>query len=92
MITRIRHRGLRRLFESGQIRGINPAHADRLRRILALLNTANTPSDMDLPGLYLHELRGNRQGVFSVRVSGNWQVTFRIDNGDVYDVDYEDYH
>lgn len=46
---------------------------------------------MDLPGLRLHELKGNRSGVWSVTVSGNWRVTFRFVNGDAEVVDYEDY-
>jgi proteic killer suppression protein len=48
--------------------------------------------DMDLPGLYLHELKGNRKGTFALKVSGNWRVTFRLENGDAFDVNYEDYH
>jgi len=47
---------------------------------------------MDLPGLNLHELKGNRKGTFAVQVSGNWRVTFQLSDGDVFDVDYEDYH
>ncbi|MDQ1355281.1 MAG: toxin HigB, partial [Acidobacteriota bacterium] len=60
--------------------------------ILALLDTTSTIEDMDLPGLKLHELKGNRKETWSVTVSGNWRVTFQIDKGDVYNVDYEDYH
>ena len=92
MIKKFRHKGLKKLFETGKVIGINPEHMIRLRRILALLETAGTIEDMDLPGLNLHELKGNRKGTWSVKVSGNWRVTFRIDNGDVYNVDYEDYH
>ena len=47
---------------------------------------------MDLPGLYLHQLAGDRRGIWSVRVSGNWRVTFRFNDGDAEIVDYEDYH
>ena len=47
---------------------------------------------MDLPGLYLHELSGRRKGTWSVRVSGNWRVTFKFDGGEFVEVDYEDYH
>lgn len=47
---------------------------------------------MNLPGLYLHELKGDRQGAWSVRVSGNWRVTFEFDGPDAVNVDYEDYH
>ncbi|MAM87820.1 MAG: hypothetical protein CME36_11000 [unclassified Hahellaceae] len=48
--------------------------------------------DMDLPGLRLHQLVGNRSGVWSVTVSGNWRVTFRFEDGDAEIVNYEDYH
>jgi proteic killer suppression protein len=47
---------------------------------------------MDLPGLHLHALAGDRAGIWSVRVSGNWRVTFRFVDGDAEVVDYEDYH
>jgi proteic killer suppression protein len=47
---------------------------------------------MDLPGLGLHPLRGDRKGTWAVKVSGNWRITFKIQNGDAIDVNYEDYH
>ena len=92
MIHNFRHKGLKRLFDSGISAGINPQHVTRLRRILALLETAETLDDMDLPGLNLHELKGERKGTWSVKVSGNWRVTFKIKQGDAIDVNYEDYH
>ena len=91
MIKKFRHKGLRKLFESGVASGIQPKYADRLRHILALLETADSIADMDLPGLNLHELKGQRKGTYSVNVSGNWRVTFKIVNGDVLDVNYEVY-
>ena len=92
MIKKFKHKGLRKLFESGVVSGIQPQHSTRLRRILALLETADSFEDMDLPGLNLHELKGNRKGTYTVKVTGNWRVTFQIADGDVFDVDYEDYH
>jgi len=80
------------LFESGQTAGVMIEHVKRLRQILALLETAGTVDDMKLPGLNLHELKGARKGTWSVKVSGNWRVTFRIRSGDAVDVNYEDYH
>jgi toxin HigB-1 len=47
---------------------------------------------MNLPGLGLHPLKGNRKGTYSVTVSGNWRITFRFDGEHVVDVDLEDYH
>lgn len=92
MIQSFRHKGLRQLFESGISAGVNPTHAPRLRRILALLETAESLNDMDLAGLNLHELKGVRKGTWSVKVSGNWRVAFKIEQGEVIDVNYEDYH
>jgi proteic killer suppression protein len=92
MIKKFKHKGLKKLFESGSVVSIKPEHEIRLRRILALLETASTIEDMDLPGLNLHELKGNRRGTWSVTVSGNWRVTFQIHDGDVTHVGYEDYH
>ena len=83
---------MKKLFETGIVAGIQPQQELRLRRILALLETADSIEDMDLPGLNLHELKGNRKGTFAVQVSGNWRVTFQLSDGDVFDVDYEDYH
>jgi len=92
MIIKFKHKGLKKLFESGSISGIKPEYAERLRRILALLETAESPYDMDLPGLGLHPLKGNRSSTWSVSVSGNWRVTFQFHNSDITNVDYEDYH
>ncbi|MDQ3687321.1 MAG: type II toxin-antitoxin system RelE/ParE family toxin, partial [Acidobacteriota bacterium] len=50
------------------------------------------PSDVDLPGYRLHELKGDRKGTWSLTVSGNWRITFTFSEGDAYDVDLEDYH
>ena len=92
MIQSFKHKGLKKLFDSGHTAGVNPQHAERLRKILALLETAETVDDMDLPGLNLHYLKGKRKDTLAVKVSGNWRVTFRIKNGDVLEVNYEDYH
>lgn len=92
MIKSFKHKGLMKLFESGETSGVNPQHAERLRRILALLETSETIDDMDLTGLNLHNLKGKRKNTFTVKVSGNWRVTFKLKNGDILDVNYEDYH
>lgn len=72
--------------------GIQAKHQNRLRLILSNLNQAESPDDMDLPGLKLHELKGERKGIWSVVVNGNWRVTFRFNGRDVEIVNYEDYH
>ncbi|MDZ7761683.1 MAG: type II toxin-antitoxin system RelE/ParE family toxin [Desulfovermiculus sp.] len=92
MIQKFKHKGLKRYFESGISSGVEPQHVTRVWKILALLETAETLEDMDLPGLGLHQLKGNRKGTWAVKVSGNWRITFKIQNGDAFDVNYEDYH
>jgi proteic killer suppression protein len=92
VIASFKHKGLERYFRSGVVSGIQAAHATRLRLILGRLNASAGPQDMNLPGLHLHQLRGARRGIWSVRVSGNWRVTFQFDGEDATQVDYEDYH
>ena len=92
MIRTIRHRGLKRLYQEDDTRGVIAEHADKLRDILARLDVAVGPEDMDLPGFRLHPLKGDRKGSWAVTVRANWRVTFRFAQGDVHDVDYQDYH
>jgi proteic killer suppression protein len=91
-ILGFRHKGLELFFSTGTAARIQAQHADRLRLILGRLNVATGPRDMNLPGLRLHQLKGDRQGTWTVRVSGNWRVTFVFVGEDVDQVDYEDYH
>ena len=72
--------------------GIQAIHVKRLRLILTNLDQAESPKDMDLPGSRLHELKGSRNNIWSVSVSGNWRVTFRFIGRDAEIVNYEDYH
>ncbi|MCD6585602.1 MAG: type II toxin-antitoxin system RelE/ParE family toxin [Desulfobacteraceae bacterium] len=92
MIQKFKHKGLKRLFEYSISSGVNAQHVNRIRKILALLETAETIEDMDLPGLGLHPLKGTRKETWAVSVSGNWRITFKIQNGDTFDINYEDYH
>ena len=92
MIQRFRSRALRRFMERGDARRIHPAHRERVRDILARLNAAATPADLDLPGLRLHRLKGEYAGFWAVLVRTNWRVIFRFEAGHAVDVDYLDYH
>lgn len=92
MIKTIRHRGLKRLYERADGSRIDPRLLDRVKRVLTLLQGAIAPEDMNLPGLVLHPLTGDLRGFWSVRVSGNWRVIFRFENGHAWDVDLVDYH
>lgn len=92
MIRNIRHKGLNALYHDDETKGVKQDHVKRLRQILALLDNAAFPEDMDAPGLRLHVLKGDRRGFYAVVVSGNWRVVFRFEDNDIFDVDYIDYH
>lgn len=92
MIRTIRHRGLKRLYERNDASKVDPRLLDKVRRVLTALQAAGTPEDMDLPGYVLHPLTGDLRGFWSVRVSGNWRVIFRLEDGHAYDIDLIDYH
>ena len=92
MIKSFKHKGLRNFFESGNSRGIQAAHSKKLRMQLAALDTAISIEDVDIPGYQLHPLKGNRKGIWSISVSSNSRITFELTDGNVYIVDYEDYH
>ena len=89
---RIRHKGLRVLHEGAATGRLPAGLVPRLRRILFRLQEATHPSSADAPGFRLHPLKGDRAGQWSVRVSGNWRVVFRFEDGEVVDVDLIDYH
>jgi proteic killer suppression protein len=92
VIRGFKHKGLERFFTTGSKAGIQAQHAGRLRIILGRLNVSITPHDMNLPGLDLHPLKGDRKGTWGVKVSGNWRITFTFVGKDADGVDYEDYH
>ena len=92
MILSFKHKGLEKFFKNGRKSGIQAKHAKRIQLILGLLNAATSPNDMDLPGLLLHPLSGKRTDTWSVRVSGNWRITFRFSDKNSEIVNYEDYH
>jgi toxin HigB-1 len=92
MIRSYRHKGLRLFAETGSKAGIQPDHAARLRRLLTALDVASAPGDLDAPGNFLHPLRGELDDHWSVRVNGNWRLTFRFEQQDVILLDYQDYH
>ena len=92
MIERFRHKGLKRLFQQGDAKGISPDLLEKLENILFVLNRARRPKDMNLAGFRLHRLKGDLKGFWSVTVRANWRVIFRFEEGDVNDVDLIDYH
>lgn len=92
MIMSFKHKGLRDFFETGSKKGIQPDHAGRLRLILDLLHAAEQIGDMNFPGSDLHLLESKQQGVWAVKVSKNWRITFTLEDGEAREVDYLDYH
>ena len=82
----------RKFFLTGSKAGIQARHEGRIRLILAQLNQAKIVEDMNIPFLHLHELKGDRKGIWSVTVQANWRITFQFENGDAEIVNYEDYH
>jgi proteic killer suppression protein len=92
MIRSFQHKGLKRLFEDDDRRKLPAEDADKIARILARLDAAESPEDMDIPGFRLHPLKGDLKGFWAVSVRANWRVIFRFRDGDACDVDYLDYH
>ena len=92
MIQSFRHKGLKRLYEEDDPRGVLAEQLTKLRNILARLDAAGSVEDMNLPGFSLHALKGNLHGFWAVTVRANWRVIFRFVEGDAFEVDYLDYH
>ena len=92
MIKRFRHKGLETLFSTGSPKGVDPALAGKLRRMLARLNDGPLPDAMALPGYKLHPLKGERKGTWAAWVTGNTRLTFDIEGEDATNVNLEDYH
>lgn len=92
MIKSFQHKGIESFFSTGSKAGIQAVHAKRLRLQLAKLDAAQVPEDMSMPGWRLHPLKGNLRNFWAVWVDQNWRMTFRIENGNAFLVDYQDYH
>ena len=92
MIKSFRHSGIERFYETGSKAGIQPKHADKSSVQLFALNRAKSEKDMNAPGWDLHPLRGELRGHWSIKVNGNWRVTFAFEGEGAILVDYQDYH
>jgi toxin HigB-1 len=92
MIKSFRHMGLEEFFFTGSKAGIQPSHARKLNVQLTTLNKARVPADMAAPGWNLHALHGDLKRHWSIKVNGNWRLTFRFEGEDAILVDYQDYH
>ena len=92
-VRSVRHKGLKRLIEDDDERGIRPDLVNRVRRILtALLSAQGIDGLGGPPGWRIHQLTGDRAGTWSISVSGNWRITFRVEGEAVTDLNLEDYH
>jgi len=89
---RIKHKGLRAFAASGSAKGIDAAMAGRLRIILAGLAVATRPAELNNPHWRLHPLKGDMAGYWSIRVTANWRVIFRFEDGETVDINLIDYH
>lgn len=92
MIKSFRHKGLKKLYETGSQAGVQANQVNRLRMQLVALDTAQTIEDMNIPGFKHHALKGKLKGRWSIWVSGNWRITFEFRDGNAFILDYEDYH
>ena len=92
MIQSFRHKGLKRLYEDDDRRGVLAEHLPKLRNILARLDAAASAEDMNLPGFALHALKGELEGFMAVTVRANWRVIYWFANNHAFEVDYLDYH
>ncbi len=92
MIRSFRSKALGRFAKTGNAAKLSIQNPDRIRRILARLDAAARPEDMNLPGFRFHRLKGKDKSRYAVDASGNWRITFGWQEGDAIDVDLEDYH
>jgi proteic killer suppression protein len=92
VIVSFKHKGLEHLYRTGSAKGVQKSHAEKLLRILDLLEVSSSPKDLWIPEFRTHALRGIKKGYYSIWVNGNWRITFRFMDGDVENIDYEDYH
>ncbi|HEY6982591.1 type II toxin-antitoxin system RelE/ParE family toxin [Reyranella sp.] len=92
MIESFRHKGLQRLYEEDDRRRLRADMVDRIRRILAALDAAATIEALNQPTLRLHMLKGDLKEFWAITVRANWRIVSRFKDGNVFDVDFVDYH
>jgi toxin HigB-1 len=92
MIKSFKHRGLKKLYERDDRRGIRPDLVDTAQEILTVLDDADAPQALNLPGYRLHPLKGDLKGFWAVTVRANWRIIFRFEGTDAFDVELTDYH
>ena len=94
-IRNVIHRGLRRFIERDDASGLSPAFVEKVRNIISFLDDIEDAQELhDVATWKAHQLTGDRKGTWSLSVSRNWRITFQIDKaeGEIFDLDFEDYH
>ncbi len=92
MIKSFKHKGLKKFFYSGDVSGIQAEHKAKLTVILSAIQASKSVNALNVPMFRLHELKGNLKEYYSIRINGNWRITFKFEDGDAYILDYQDYH
>ncbi|MEH2318776.1 type II toxin-antitoxin system RelE/ParE family toxin [Nostoc sp.] len=92
MIQTFQNKALENLFRENFNKGVPGNLKKKIRIRLEAMDSALIVEDIRLPGYDLHELKGDRKGTWSIKVSANWCITFKFEDGDAYDVNLEDYH
>jgi len=93
MIKSFKHKGLKKFFEYGDVSGIQTAHAKKIYKILSAIDGAETINFLkSMQGFNLHPLKGDKKGLWSITVNGNWRITFEFIDKNAYILDYQDYH
>jgi proteic killer suppression protein len=92
-IVSFRHKDIERLWRRDETRGIARQHEAKLRAMLTALEEAENVAELEtVPGWRLHPLKGDRKGVWSLTVTRNYRLTFRVEGSTAADIDFEDYH
>lgn len=92
MIVNFKHKSLELFFTQNNKKLLDSKHISKIIRLLDRLDAAEHIDDIDVPGFGLHALTGDRKGYWSIKISGNWRITFRIEGAYAYDINLEDYH
>ena len=83
---------MKQYFESGNAKSVPSEMAKRIRVRLNVLDRAKDLRDINLPGFEFHSLKGDRKGEYAISVTGNCRMTFTFHDGNVLDLNLEDYH
>lgn len=92
MIQTFKNKALEKLFKENINKGVTPDIEKKIRIRLEVIDSALILEDMRLPGYELHKLKGDRKETWSIKVSANWRITFKFEDGNAYEVNLEDYH